>query len=103
MDRLPKEKAMLRNLALGTAVAAALLLPTAAFSAHGHGGGHHGGGHHGGGHHGGGHHGHHDHHGHHGHNGHGHHGGHGHYGHYWHGRYYSYGVGSCWSWSNDDD
>jgi len=24
---------------------------------------------------------------------------------YWHGRYYSYGVGSCWEfcWSNDDD
>src|SRR5262245_28883519 len=74
---------------------------------HGGGGKHHGGGgkHHGGhghAHHGGHGHAHHGHghgHVHHGH-GHGHaHHGHGHGGRWWHGRWYGYGVGSCWRWT----
>jgi hypothetical protein len=31
--------------------------------------------------------------------GHGHWRGHGHGGHWWHGRYWGYGVGSCWRWT----
>jgi len=69
---------MLHKLSLMTAVAACLLLPTSVFAFHG--GGHFGGGHIGGGHFGG-------------------HIGGGHFGgprHFWHGRWYNYGVGSCW-------
>jgi hypothetical protein len=54
----------------------------------GHGGGGHGGGGHGGGHFSGGH-------------GGGHFAGRGHGGHFWHGRWYGYGVGSCWRWTPD--
>ena len=71
---------MLHKLSLMTAVAACLLLPTSVFAFHG--GGHFGGGHFGGGHFGG-----------------GHFVGGGHFGgprHFWHGRWYNYGVGSCW-------
>jgi hypothetical protein len=74
---------MLRKILITTAVAAALGLPTAALA--GPHGGHHGG--HGGWHHG------------------GHHGGwrhggwHGGPGRWWGGRYWAYGVGSCWRWN----
>jgi hypothetical protein len=89
---------MLRKLSLICAVAAAVLFPVPTFAGHGHGGhgGHHGGGH--GGHHGGGHGGHRG-----GHGGYyayrgGHHGHH-HRGHWYHGRYWGYGIGSCWRWT----
>jgi hypothetical protein len=81
---------MFRNFSLVCAVAAALLFPMTAFAGHGHGGHGHGHGGHG--------------HGGHGHGGHGHgkyHGYHGHYhgGRWYRGRYWGYGVGSCWRWT----
>jgi hypothetical protein len=101
---------MLRKLSLISAVAACLFIPTAAVSARGGGGGGHGGGGHGGGGHGGG-----------GgamHSGGGMHmngggmhmngagmrggrhvGGGGHGRRFWHGRWWNYGVGSCWRWT----
>src|SRR6185437_4170828 len=96
---------MLRNIAMAVVVVAALCMPLAASArSHGH-GGHHGGGHHGGMHHHGGHHGGMHHRG--SHRGHGHHSGHhgrrhhhSHARHFWHGRWYVYGVGPCWRWSN---
>jgi len=69
---------MVRKLSLICAVAAALFFPISAFAGHGHGGGHHGG------YHGGYHRGYHR----------GYHGGH-----WYHGRYWGYGVGSCWRWT----
>ena len=72
---------MLRKLALAAAVTMAVALPIGAASAKGHGGY---GGHHG-------------HHGHYGYSYHGHH--HHHHGRFWHGRWWAYGIGSCWRWS----
>jgi hypothetical protein len=101
---------MLRKIALGIAFAAALMMPLSAFAARGHGGGHGGGrGHVGGRGHSVGHVGGHGHahmrrgtvrgHAHvHAGRGRGH--GHGHYSHrrhFWHGRWWAYGVGTCWT------
>src|SRR4029078_2307886 len=93
-----KGNKMLRKFSLICAIAASVVFPTSTFAGHGHGHGHGHGQGHGHGHHG---HGHGRAHGHsHGHrswHGHGH--WHGHRGHWWHGRYWGYGVGSCWRWT----